>query len=339
MRTIGYRARSRMSELANLFRSVAACVISFSIASTPAAAAALDVYPSKVIRIVIGFPAGGPADIGARVLAAGLQETLKQSVIVDNRTGAGGSIAAQLVAKSPPDGYTLLVATASLTLNPALSPNVGYDPVRDFIPVGLLATQANALAVTSTLPVKTVKELQALAKKHEIAYATAGVGTSSHLSATYLMNVLWGTRATPVPYRGAGPAGIAVASGETPIAFMTVTGVLPLHQQRKVRILAVVSDKRLAALPDVPTMREVGYPQLNPSWTAVFVPAETPTPVVQRLNDAINQLIATSEFREKMGHQGMVAANGATPQRLADFIRSEAQVWTQIVKTTGAKPE
>lgn len=304
-----------------------------------AAAQPTDSYPSKLIRIVVGFPAGGPADIGARILAAGLQETLKQNVIVDNRTGAGGSIAAQLVAKSPPDGYTLLVATASLTLNPALSPNIGYDAVRDFVPVGLLATQANALAVTSTLPVKTLKELQALAKKHKMTYATAGVGTSSHLSATYLINVLWKTDATAVPYRGAGPAGIAVASGETPIAFMTITGVLPLQQRGKVRILGVVSDKRLPALPDVPTMAELGYPQLNPSWTAVFAPAETPPLVAQKLNDAINQVLAAADFKEKIAQQAMVAASPSTPKQLMDFIRSEAQIWERIVKTTGAKPE
>lgn len=304
-----------------------------------AAAQPTDAYPSKLIRIVVGFPAGGPADIGARILAAGLQETLKQNVIVDNRTGAGGSIAAQLVAKSPPDGYTLLVATASLTLNPALSPNIGYDTVRDFVPVGLLATQANALAVTSTLPVKTVKELQALAKKHKMTYATAGVGTSSHLSATYLINVLWKTDAVPVPYRGAGPAGIAVASGETPIAFMTITGVLPLQQRGKVKILGVVSDKRLSALPDVPTMAELGYPQLNPSWTAVFAPAETPPLVAQKLNDAINQVLAAADFKEKIAQQAMVAASPSTPKQLMDFIRSEAQIWERIVKTTGAKPE
>lgn len=321
-------------------RTVRDCFVAAILAMTivvPALAA--DTYPSKPVRIVVGFPAGGPADIGARVLATGLQEALKQSVIVDNRTGAGGTIAYQLVSKAPPDGYTLLVATASLTLNPAFYPNAGYDPVKDFIPVGFLATQANALAVTSTLPVSSVKELQALAKRHKISFATGGVGTSSHLSAVYLMNVLWRTNATPVPYRGAGPAGIAVATGETPIAFMTVTGVLPLHQQRKVRILAIVSDQRMPTLPDVPTMKELGYPQLNPSWTAVFVPAGTPAEIVQKLNDAINQVVATLDFKEKMGNQGMQAAGASNLRQLAEYIRTEAQTWAQIVKSTGAKPE
>ena len=304
------------------------------------AAAAPDAYPSKVVRIVVGFPSGGPADIGARILAVGLQETLKQNVLVDNRTGAGGNIAAQLVAKSPGDGYTLLVATASLLVNYALSPQkAGYDPIKDFVPVGFVATQANALAVTSTLPVKTLKDLHALARKHQMTFATSGVGTSSHLAATYLINVLWKSDATPVPYRGAGPAGIAVATGETPIAFMTITGVLPLQQQGKVRILGVVSDKRLPALPNVPTMAEQGYPQLTPSWTAVFAPGDTPAAVVQKINDAINQVMGTADFKDKMAGQAMVAASPSTPRQLADYIRAETQVWDRIVKTTGAKPE
>jgi tripartite-type tricarboxylate transporter receptor subunit TctC len=318
------------------FTALAFCIASASIANFAAAA---DSYPSKPVRVVVGFPAGGPADIAARILASGLQDTLKQNVIVDNRTGAGGNIASQHVAKAAPDGYTVLVATASLMVNPALSTSAGYDAVKDFVPVALLATQPNALAVTSTLPVNNVKELQSLAKKHPIAYATSGVGTTSHLSATYLMNVLWATGATAVPYRGAGPAGIAVATGETPIAFMTITGVLPLQQQGKVKILAIVSDKRLAALPKVPTMSEAGYPQLNASWTGVFAPAATPAAVVQKLNESINAVLATPEFRDKMASQAMSAVSGATPKQLADHMKGEAQSWSRIVKTTGAKPE
>lgn len=303
-------------------------------------ATAADTYPAKVIRIVVGFPAGGPADIGARILASGLQETLKQNVIIDNRTGAGGNIAAQHVAKAAPDGYTLLVATASLLVNFALSPQkAGYDPAKDFVTVAFVATQANALAVTSTLPVKTLKDLQALARRHPVSFATSGVGTSSHLAATYLINVLWKSDATPVPYRGAGPAGIAVATGETPIAFMTITGVLPLQQSGKVRILGVVSERRLPALPHVPTMAEQGYPQLTPSWTAVFAPADTPAAIVQKINEAINQVMGTSDFKDKMAGQAMAAAAPSTPRQLADYMRAETQVWDRIVKTTGAKPE
>jgi tripartite-type tricarboxylate transporter receptor subunit TctC len=325
--------------MSSAFRLFAVIPLAFASMPTPAAAAAADNYPSKVVRIVVGFPAAGPADIAARLLAAGLQEPLKQSVIVENRTGAGGNIAAQLVSKSAPDGYTVLVATASLLVNPALSSTAGYDPGRDFVPVSLIATQANALAVTASLPVATLKDLQALAKKHPMTYATSGVGTTSHLSATYLINVLWGTKATAVPYRGAGPAGIAVATGETPVAFMTVTGVLPLQQQGKVKILGVVSEKRLPALPKVPTMSEAGYPQLNPSWTAVFVPAETPAAVVQKLSDAVNTVLATPEYRDKIASQAMVASSASTPKQVAEYMKTETQLWQRIVKSTGAKPE
>jgi tripartite-type tricarboxylate transporter receptor subunit TctC len=325
--------------MSSAFRITGFIALALAGANAPAAVPAADNYPSKVVRIVVGFPAGGPADIAARVLAAGLQEPLKQNVVVDNRTGAGGNIAAQLVAKAPADGYTVLVATASLLVNPALSPNAGYDALRDFTPVALIATQANALAVTSTLPVSNLKDLQSLAKKHSMTYATSGVGTTSHLSANYLINVLWGTNATAVPYRGAGPAGIAVATGETPIAFMTITGVLPLQQQGKVKILGVVSDKRLPTLPKVPTMSESGYPQLNPSWTAVFVPDDTPAAIVQKLSDAINTAIGTADYREKIANQGMTASPATSTRQVGEFMKSELQLWNRIVKTTGAKPE
>lgn len=302
--------------------------------AVPAAFAA-DVYPNKPIRLMVGFPPGGPADIAARIIAMGLQDILKQNVVVENRTGAGGNIASQMVAQAPADGYTLLVATASLTLNPLISTNAGYDAIKDFVPVALVATQANALAVSAGVAAKTVSELQGLIKTQKMAVATSGVGTSSDLSATNLFRVLWKSDVTMVPYRGAGPAGIALASGEPQIGFMTITGVLPLHQQGKVRILAVVNDKRLPGLPAIPTMAEAGYPELTPSWTAVFAPAGTPPAVVKRLNDATNAVMATPEFKEKFTQQAMLAADSRTPAQLQDYMRSEVQTWERLVKAMG----
>jgi len=299
------------------------------------AAFASDVYPNKPIRLMVGFPPGGPADIAARIIAMGLQDILKQNVVVENRTGAGGNIASQMVAQAPADGYTLLVATASLTLNPLISTNAGYDAIKDFVPVALVATQANALAVSAGVAAKTVSELQGLIKTQKMAVATSGVGTSSDLSATNLFKVLWKSDVTMVPYRGAGPAGIALASGEPQIGFMTITGVLPLHQQGKVRILAVVNDKRLPGLPAIPTMAEAGYPELTPSWTAVFAPAGTPPAVVKRLNDATNAVMATPEFKEKFTQQAMLAADSRTPAQLQDYMRSEVQTWERLVKAMG----
>jgi tripartite-type tricarboxylate transporter receptor subunit TctC len=310
-----------------------ACLLLVAVAA-PAAFAA-DVYPNKPIRLMVGFPPGGPADIAARIIAMGLQDILKQNVVVENRTGAGGNIASQLVAQAPADGYTLLAATASLTLNPLISANAGYDALKDFVPVALVATQANALAVNAGVGAKTVSELQALIKTQKMAVATSGVGTSSDLSATNLFKVLWNSDVTMVPYRGAGPAGVALASGEPQIGFMTITGVLPLHQQGKVRILAVVNDKRLPGLPAVPTMAEAGYPQLTPSWTAVFAPAGTPQAIVKRLNDATNALMATPEFKEKFAQQAMLAADSRTPAQLVDYMRSEVRTWERLVKAAG----
>ncbi len=303
--------------------------------AVPTVAFAADVYPNKPIRLMVGFPPGGPADIAARIIAMGLQDILKQNVVVENRTGAGGNIASQMVAQAPADGYTLLVATASLTLNPLISTTAGYDAIKDFVPVALVATQANALAVSAGVAAKTVSELQGLIKTQKMAVATSGVGTSSDLSATNLFKVLWKSDVTMVPYRGAGPAGIALASGEPQIGFMTITGVLPLHQQGKVRILAVVNDKRLPGLPAIPTMAEAGYPELTPSWTAVFAPAGTPPAIVKRLNDATNALMATPEFKEKFAQQAMLAADGRTPAQLHDYMRSEVQTWERLVKAMG----
>ena len=314
-----------------LLSLVRACLL----LAVPTAAFTDEVYPKKPILLMVGFPPGGSADLGARVIAMGLQDILKQNVVVENRTGAGGSIAARMVAQAPADGYTLLVATASLTLNPLISTTAGYDAIKDFVPLALVATQANALAVSAGVAAKTVSELQGLIKTQKMAVATSGVGTSSDLSATNLFKVLWKSDVTLVPYRGAPPAGIALASGEPQIGFMAITGVLPLHQQGKVRILAVVNDKRLPGLPAIPTMAEVGYPELNPSWTAVFAPAGTPPAIVKRLNDATNALMATPEFKEKFAQQAMLAADGRTPAQLHDFMRSDVQTWEGLVKAMG----
>jgi tripartite-type tricarboxylate transporter receptor subunit TctC len=331
--------RNEGGDMRSLYQCFAGCALLVAFAGLTPVAAAADVYPSKPVRLLVGFPPGGPADIAARILGAGLQEVLKQPMIVDNRTGAGGNIASQYVAKAAPDGYTMLVATASFTLNPILSRNAGYDALKDFVPVALLATQANALAVSMNVPVNTLAELQTLARKETLSFATSGVGTSSHLSAIHLFNVLWKTNATPIPYRGAGPAGVAVASGEPPIGFMTITGVLPLQQRGKLKILAVVSGKRLPGLPNVPTMAELGYPQLTPSWTAVFVPAGTPAALVQKINEAVNRVIATPAYKEKVTQQAMAVADGDTPQQLAEYLKSEVQAWERIVKESGVTVE
>jgi tripartite-type tricarboxylate transporter receptor subunit TctC len=291
--------------------------------------------PTQTIRLVVGFPAGGPADIAARILAEGMQEALNQTVIVENRTGAGGNIAARAVAGAQGDGLTILIATAALTVNSVLSKNAGYDPIKDFLPVAMIATQANAVVVTSKLPISTLADLQLLVKSKKISVATSGVGTSSHITAAHLFNANWKSDASLVPYRGAGPAGLAVASGEAEAGFMTVTALMNFHQVGRAKILAVVSDKRLAALPNVPTMIELGYKQYASSWTAMFVPSSTPPAIVQKLHDVTKQLMARQDIQQKFMLQSMIPSETPPQQQITNFLKNEISEWGLIIKETG----
>ena len=294
-------------------------------------------YPKQTIKLIVGFPAGGPADIAARIISKGLQDTLKQPVIVENKTGASGDLASKFVAASNPDGYTILIATASFTLNPLISNSAGYDCLKDFTTVSMLANQANAVAVSTNLNVNSFAELKALVGKKKLSVATSGVGTSSHITAAHLFNVLWNGDFTMVPYRGAGPAAMAVASGESDIGFMTVTGVLPLQQQGKLKILGVVARNRLALLPNVPTMGELNYNQYASSWTAMFVPSATPTSIAQKLFDVNKALLQRPEIQQQFATQTMTVAENYSLQFLRDYISEEIVQWKQIVASLDPK--
>jgi len=291
--------------------------------------------PTQPIRLVVGFPAGGPADIAARILAEGLQEVLNQTVIVENRTGAGGNIAARAVAGAQGDGLTILIATTSLTVNSVLSKDAGYDPIKDFLPVAMIATQAHAVGVTSKLPISTLADLQLLVKSKKISVATSGVGTSSHIDVAHLFKVNWKSDALLVPYRGAGPAGLAVASGEADAGYMTATGLMNFHQMGKAKILAVVSDKRLPELPNVPTMVELGYKQYKSSWTAMFVPSSTPPAIVQKLHEVTKQLMARQDIQQKFIRQYMVPSETPPQQQITNFLKNDVSEWGLIIKETG----
>jgi len=294
-------------------------------------------YPKQTIKLIVGFPAGGPADIAARIIAKGLQDTLKQAVIVENKTGASGDLASKFVASSAPDGYTILIATASFTLNPLISNSAGYDCIKDFTTVSILANQANAIAVSNNLNINTFAELKALVGKKKLSVATSGVGTSSHITATHLFNILWNGDFAMIPYRGAGPAGMAVASGEAEIGFMTVTGLLPLQQQGKVKILGVVAPNRLVLLPNVPTLGELNYKQYAPSWTAMFIPSATPTAIAQKLFDTNKLLLQKPEIQQQFATQTMTVAENYSLQFLHDYISEEIVQWKQIVASLEPK--
>ena len=296
-------------------------------------------YPSKPIRFVVPFAPGGPADITARLVQPKLPDLLGQPIIVDNRAGAGGNIGAAQVAKSPPDGYTVLLTTSALAVNVTLFPNAGYDAERDFIPVAQLATQPNMVYVNPAVPAKSLAELLALAKASKLAYASPGSGTTPHLTAEMLFRVLAKVDMTPIHFRGAGPAVAAVVGGEPGIGCGAISGPLAQIKAGKLRPIAVSSSQRLATLPDVPTLAEVGFPDLHDyTWIAVFVPAGTPSEIVQKLNEELNRAIQSPDVRERLEALAFEPVGGSQAQ-FAEYVKAEIAKWGKVVRETGAKPD
>lgn len=305
-------------------------------------ALAQDAWPTKQpIRFVVPFAAGGTSDILARLIGEKLQVAVKQTVVIENKAGAGGVIGADTVAKSPADGYTILLGTiASHAINPALQPKMPYNATSDFAPVILLGSISNVLLVGATQPYKNVAELVAAAraKPGAIAFASAGQGSSQHMSGE-TFKLLAGADLTHIPYKGSAPAIQDVIGGQVPASFETVTVALPHIQAGKVRALAVTSAKRSAALPDTPTLQEAGVPGFDvASWQAVYAPAGTPPAVVQRLNSEIEKILAMPDVKARLDTLGLVhTAN--TPEQFAAFGKAEIAKWVKVVKDGKVKPE
>jgi len=296
-------------------------------------------YPDHAIRLVVPFPAGGTTDILARAAAQKLTESLGKSVVVDNRPGAGGNIGADLVAKSPPDGYTLLMGTVGThAINPSLYAKMPYDHVKDFVPVVLVAGVPNVLVVNPSLPVNSVADLIKLAKSKpgSINFASSGNGTSIHLSGE-LFKTMAGVDMTHVPYKGSAPALTDLMGGQVQVMFDNLPSSLPHIKAGKLRAIAVTSLKRAPALPDVPTISESGLPGFEASsWFGILAPAGTPPAIVTRLNTEINKWLQTPEAKEQLLAQGAQAAGG-TPEQFAAHIRAETDKWAKVVKASGAK--
>ena len=330
-----------MLPIVRLPKSVFSFVVAFAL-STFSGAAFAQGFPNRPVRLIVPFPAGGTTDILARAIAQKLSESLGQSFVVDNRPGAGGNIGSDLVAKSPPDGYTLLMGTVGThAINPGLYPKMPYDHVKDFAPVVLVAGVPNVLVVNPGVPVKTVAELVTLArdKPGTINFASSGSGTSIHLSGE-LFKSLTGTQITHVPYKGSSPALTDLIGGQVQIMFDNLPSAMPHIKGGKLRAIALTSSKRAPALPDVPTIAESGVASLASfeatSWFGIFAPAGTPRDVVLKINADTNKALQSAEMKEKLLSQGAEAV-GNTPEYFADYIKAETIKWARVVRDSGAK--
>ena len=295
-------------------------------------------YPSKPIRVAVAFPPGGPVDIIARLFGPKLSELLGgQTVVVENVVGAGGNVAATRVAKSPADGYNILAHSSAYAVNPTLIPNAGYDGEKDFIPLAIVASQPNFIVVHADLPAKTLAELIARAKTDKLAFASAGNGTTPHLTGENLFKLRAKLDITHIPFKGGGPAAAAVLSGQPPVGVIAGSAPLPHIKAGKIRALAVSSARRVTSLPEVPTLGELGYPGMEDyTWVGFFVPAGTPADVAQKLNDALVKVANDPQIKERL--EGLAFDVTAAPLGpTAAYVKSELAKWGNVVREVGAK--
>ena len=326
----GLRPRSAHRALALLAMTLCAAPLAFA-----------QQFPAKPIRIVVPFPPGGFSDVFARIIGNEMNKAWGQQVVVDNRPGAGGNIGADIVAKAPPDGYTLCNCTIGThAVNPTLFSKLPYDPIRDFVAVAFVVEAEGLLVVHPSLPVKTAKELIALARSRpgQLSYASAGAGTTSHLAGE-VFKTMTKTNITHVPYKGNVPAITDLMSGQTQMLFATLPTVLPQVNGDRLRGIAVLGSKRSAALPSMPTLAEAGVPgfEVN-NWTGLLAPAGTPAAVVSRLNTEVNRIMQLPDVQARLPREGLRHV-AMTPQQFGDFVKNEKEKWAPIVKATGAKAD
>ncbi|MGB5082576.1 MAG: tripartite tricarboxylate transporter substrate binding protein [Burkholderiales bacterium] len=315
----------------------AACALALiCVAVSPALA---QQYPSKPVRMIVPFPAGGPADLVARLLSGKLPAIWGQPLVIENRGGAGGNIGAAAVARAAPDGYTLLLTTSGLMSNPSLYKNTGFDPVRDFAPVTVVGNSATILVRHPSLEgVNTMRDVASLARRSKVDFATPGIGLAGHLAGE-LFKTLAKIDLQPIPFAGAAPAMASVLSGQVKLGFMAVPSTVPHVKAGRLVAIAVTSPKRLAVLPDVPTVAESGYPGFQvDNMYGVLAPHGTPPEIVNKLHDDIVRVVRAPEMRKALeGATIDIVAN--TPEEFSRYIASEYSKWAQVVKASGAKVE
>ena len=294
-------------------------------------------YPNKPVRVVVPYPPGGPTDIVARVLFQQVSEATGQQFLVDNRAGAGGNIGAEIVAKSPADGYTLLIGTTAHAINMSLFKNLSYDVQKDFAPVSLLTQGPLVLVAHPQFPANSIKEVIELAKSKSggLNFASSGNGQSTHLSAE-LFNTMAGIKMSHVPYKGSAPALTDVMSGQVDVMFDTTLSAMPFVKAGKLKALGLTSPVRSPAAPDVPTIAESGLPGYEVfAWNGVFVPAGTPKAIIQQLNDQIRKAMLLPQVKDKFSAQGF-AASWNSPENFGVFVKNEVDTWSRTVKASGA---
>ena len=314
--------------------SALALVASGALAQAPAG------YPSRPIRLIVGFPPGGPVDVVARTLGQQLGEGVGQPVVIENRPGAGGIVGTEAVARAAPDGYTLLTATTTLSIQETLYSNLTYSALRDFTPIAAVAAGPQVLVVNMSVPAKNVQELIALAKARpgQLNYASPSSGGANHLAAE-MLKTMAGIDVLHVPYKGGAPAETDLIGGRVTFMFASLPAALARVQAGQLRALAVTSLQRVAGAPDIPTLAESGLPGFEvTSWYGVVGPAGIPRDIVMRLNGEINKSLASPQMKERMVALGVEGTPG-TPEQFFDFIRRDTAKWAKVIKESGAKPD
>ena len=319
-----------------MFARIVLAVLAASLAATAAQA---QTWPSKPVRYVVPFPPAGATDILARIMAEKLSGPFGQSVVVENRPGAAGNVGTEFVAKSPPDGYTILQLTVAQSISATLYEKLNYGLEKDLIPVAMIALVPNVMIVNPSVPAKSVAEFVALARSRpgRINFASSGSGTSIHMSAE-MFKMLTGVNIVHIPYKGSGPALADLMGGQVDVMFDNLTSSIGLIRSGKLRALAVTTSTRYQELPDVPTVQETVPGYEATAWFGIVAPAGTPREVVMRINGEVNRALAHADVKEKLAQQGALARSW-TPEEFGSFIHNEVVKWAKVVKASGAKVE
>ncbi len=319
-----------------MFARIVLAVLAASLAATAAQA---QTWPSKPVRYIVPFPPAGATDILARIMAEKLSGPFGQSVVVENRPGAAGNVGTEFVAKSPPDGYTILQLTVAQSISATLYEKLNYGLEKDLIPVAMIALVPNVMIVNPSVPAKSVAEFIALARSRpgRINFASSGSGTSIHMSAE-MFKMLTGVNIVHIPYKGSGPALADLMGGQVDVMFDNLTSSIGLIRSGKLRALAVTTSTRYQELPDVPTVQETVPGYEATAWFGIVAPAGTPREVVMRINGEVNRALAHADVKEKLAQQGALARSW-TPEEFGSFIHNEVVKWAKVVKASGAKVE